>query len=207
MQTIGALAPSPERLLSEPTNSPQELAFTTMMAAKLFGSYPSAKAHDPEVFTGAVVRLFLSYDRAVVASVVASLPRTPNKDWDGLPSIATITKALDVVADRVAHNRERGARIAKQFAEREDAQRLAAEQAATGERDRVASGLAGLRSGLSEGLQPIEQEQRERTERRAALLDRANQHVFAKECAAAGIDPSSGVSPSLRKLLTGGKPS
>ena len=34
-----------------------------------------------------------------------------------------------------------------------------------------------------------------------AKISEANGRLFARECAAAGIDPSSGVSPSLLKLL------
>jgi len=36
---------------------------------------------------------------------------------------------------------------------------------------------------------------------RAAIFEEANRRLFERECAAAGIDPARGVSPSLLKTL------
>lgn len=64
------------------------------------------------------------------------------------------------------------------------------------ERERIAAGFQQLSAELSEG--DI------REDRRAVALEahgNANRRLFEQECAAAGIDPKGGVSPSLLKHL------
>lgn len=120
LQKIGALVASPEKLLSAPTNAPEEIAFATKAAAVLFGSYPAAKAHDPEIFTAQVTRLFLRYSRAVVSEVVQELPTRRDKGWDGLPSMARLTEALDELEGRYARRREREENVDRMFKERDE---------------------------------------------------------------------------------------
>lgn len=118
LQKIGALVPSPDKLLSLPTNSPAEIAFATKAAAVLFGSYPAAKAHDPEIFTATVTKLFLRYSRQIVLEVVQELPLKREKGWDGIPSMARIHEALDACAERYEQKRLREERVERQMAER-----------------------------------------------------------------------------------------
>lgn len=200
MHSLGALAPSLGKLLSEPTHSPQDIAFGTTMAARLVGSYPNARAHDPETFTAQLVRLFVKYDRSVVAYVVESLPGQRSKEWDGLPSLATVTEALNARADRLAREFEREQRMAKQFAERDEAARQAERAAATGEKDRIVEGFTKLRTSLRSTPEALQAE----AERKAGMhraLTLANERAFVAECEAFGIDPASGISPTLRRKI------
>ena len=91
----------------------------TKAAAILFGSYPSAKAHDPEIFTYQVTALFLRYPQNVVAEAVRELPLKREKNgWDGIPSMARIREALDEVNLPFLRAKEREERIAAQLADR-----------------------------------------------------------------------------------------
>lgn len=126
LQKIGASVASPDRLLARQTRSPEEIAFATKAAAVLFGSYPAAKAHDPEIFTATVTALFLRYPRHVVQEVVRELPLTRDRGWDGIPSPARIREALEIVTDRYEQARMREKRIAGQIAEREEIERARA---------------------------------------------------------------------------------
>lgn len=173
------------------------------MAARLFGSYPNAKAHDPEIFTAVVVKLFLQYERQVVAYVVELLPGQKTDKWDGLPSYAVIKEALDNRATRLAIDRERENRIARQLAERAEAERQEAEMRASGERDRIAAGLTGLRDALGGTLRTDDDAaEAERKARQTRLFDRANQAYLVRM----GGEPGDLVSLALRALLASRSP-
>lgn len=66
------------------------------------------------------------------------------------------------------------------------------------ERDRIAAGFQKLSEDLAENDRMSARPDREQSGKR---LDAANQRIFARECAEAGVDPKAGVSPSLLKLL------
>lgn len=171
------------------------------MAALLFGCYPNARAHDPEIFTGQIVRLFLQYETETVEYVVDLLPGQKTEKWDGLPSYATIKEALDNRSMRLAINRERESRREWQLQQREEAERFEAEQRANGEHGRIVAGFSELRRTLKDGDVASLSEEAERKARQSRLLAKANWSVFEKECVAAGVDPAGGASPSLRRLL------
>lgn len=175
------------------------MAFATAAAARLFGSYPNARAHDPEIFTAQVVWLLLRYDRTVVSYIVDNPPAT--EKWDGLPSYDTLRRSLDDRAFRIAADRASEDRIARQLSDREADERRRTEQLATGEHDRVVTGLASLNKELTARLVDLDGGNENRKARRMAFLERANRCFFERECAAAGINPAGGVSPSLRKQL------
>jgi hypothetical protein len=170
------------------------------MASRLIGSYPNARAHDPETFTAQVVRLFLRYDAQVVTHVVETLPSEPLKAWDGLPSLADISKALDAKAFRISMDVEREQRIAQQIAERDETRRIADQQAETGTAERISAGFTGLREQLHAVSGQAEAEA-EHKAKQMHRLSRANQLVLERECQHAGVDPAGGVTPMLRKLL------
>lgn len=127
LQKIGALVASPERLLARQTKSPEDIAFATKAAAVLFGSYPAAKAHDPEIFTAAITGLFLRYPREVVNEVVRDLPLERDaKGWDGIPSPARVSEALLAAQGRIDRRAERERLREEQFADREKWERVRA---------------------------------------------------------------------------------
>lgn len=157
-----------------------------------FGSFRKADADDPETFTAGCLRLFTAYPPEAVQYVVDPLTGLPGQsEW--LPTLAKVKAALDSRAFTIAQAAEREERIARQLAERKQAEE-AVKRKPTFEELKA-------KYGPNWGLK-TESEDEQRAKRREAL-NLANRRTFEAECDAAGIPRDSQVSPTLRALIGG----
>lgn len=165
-----------------------------MQAAKtLFGCYRRDDAADPETFSAATAAVFSRYAPEVVRLVTdprTGLPGTSKF----LPTISEVREACELEAGRIQRRADHLAQIDRQIAERKaDEVRRAAE---------VRPSLDDLKAkhGPNWGLTEQKQDS-DRDRKRRETFERANRLYFERECAAAGVDPAAGVSPSLLQNL------
>lgn len=157
---------------------------------------------DTEAHLTSLAAVLAEYDEDIIRTVTDPRTGWPSENRPEAafyPSIYNLRKLCDRHALQKAAAYEREQRIARQLREREDGERLRAEQVASGEHDRIVAGF----TELQERFRPeVVQAAEERAQRRAEVHTRANMAAFARECRNVGEDPASQTaSPSLRALL------
>lgn len=183
-----------------PKISPQRLRFVAEHVSLLLGSFRKGEAENPEVYVSAITRIFDAYPEHVISFVTDPLTGLPGKtDW--LPTPREVREACDArltaLSEATAREIEWRARAdagRRQIVERERAE---AERVV---RPSYAELLAKHGDGF--GLKPSEDQDGKAVERRREWIIRGNEKLFARECEAAGVDPSTvAVSPELAAKL------
>lgn len=194
LQKIGASLP---QVGGPPQVSREKMAWATKQVNLFFGSFRKADADDPETFTAGCLRLFTAYPAEAVRHVIDPVTGLPGKsEW--LPTMRAIKDALDAWE---SDQRDSAHRVALAAA----AERQVEERRAWLAKRKDKPTLADLQAKYGErfGLTPVAETRSDRDERQRIRLAEANRELFRKECESAGVDPASGVSPSLRRALDG----
>jgi hypothetical protein len=160
----------------------------------MFGCYRKGDANDPETYAAAISAVFTRYAPEVVREVADPRTGLPST-FKFLPTVAEVREACDLVAGRIQRRADHIAQVNRQIAERKaDEERRANE---------VRPSLDDLKEkhGADWGLKTARDGEAERAKSRLQQFERANRLYFERECQAAGIDPSEGVSPALRENL------
>lgn len=180
------------------------LSETVELVGKLLDGFPHGRPPNQTSYIGALAAVLCEYPRTVVVNV-----GHPTK------GVARETKFLPTVSDLVGWC-ERETTFLRGAVDREDR-----EEALQRERERrrqddeaqtaaraVRPSLDDLRSkyGPNWGLKTIDGAAASAKAAHLSHVAEGNRREFERECAEAGIDPDSGVSPSLRKLLREQRP-
>lgn len=160
----------------------------------LLGCYRTGAANDPEVYIAAVVRVLSAYPMSIVHRVIDPVTGLPGRTkW--LPTIPEINEACEELADR-----ER--RIAQMDDQAERQLEVRRQWEASRAQPRPSLDDLKAKHGPNWGLNSeATEEDRERRKKHLDSIAKANKRIFEAECAAAGIDPAKGVSPSLLNLM------
>jgi hypothetical protein len=160
----------------------------------LLGCYRKGDAADPDTYAAAIAAVLSEYPPEIIRR--ATDPRhgiASQSKW--LPTVAEVKEFCESEFAPVRRQQERD-RLAEMRARmlpppiEDRSTRPTYEELKT---------RSGPNWGLSSAAETAEEiEQREQTK---AKIEQANRITFERECAAAGIDPARGISPSLLKTI------
>jgi hypothetical protein len=170
----------------------------------LFACYRKDEAHDPEMYCAAVAAVLSIYPQWIV--ILATDPRTGlASTMKFLPTPAEVKEFCDNEAEKVEHDRLRDERIRQQFTERELFELEQADKANRPTYDELKDKYGDGKGGwLARDRRGKDAADEAKSIMRETHL-RASETILSRECAAAGIDPGRGVSPSLLETLKGQK--
>jgi hypothetical protein len=163
----------------------------------LMGSYRKGQASDPEMYVASIAAVLSEYPADVVT--VVTDPRTGVQNRvKFLPEVYEVREACEIAMEPIRAEQRRA--LAARREQEVLAERRAYEAALT--KPRPSYDDLKAKHGDNWGLNAEGTEaERERHERHMASIKQANRTIFERECAAAGIDPARGVSPSLLRQI------
>jgi hypothetical protein len=197
MSGLQPLAQSLQPLIDKSKYSPaltnqHQATYAAERARLLFGQFRKGDANDPQTYTASITAVLSRYPADIMREVTD--PRTglaSRLDW--LPTVKEVHDACETIEQPRRHAAQREIELRRQ---REDLAKFE-------EARKAAPSLEDLKAkhGPSWGLSVAESETPEAQQKRREALERANRVLFDRECAAAGVDPSKGVSPALIALV------
>jgi hypothetical protein len=159
----------------------------------LLGCYRRGDAEDPETYATAVAAVLSTYPPDIVKRVTDPRIGVPGKS-KFLPTVSEVREECERLAIEQAARVRRDEQVARQLAERKDDDERRASQ------NRPTYDDLKDKHGPNWGLSKPEEDSASR-KRQIEHIQRANEKVFARECAEAGLDPAGWCSPTLVDLV------
>ena len=178
---------------SEPSMSQPQAEYAAGRAKMLLGCYRKGDAADPDTYAAAIAAVLSEYPPEIIRR--ATDPRigiASKSKW--LPTVAHVKEFCESEFAPVRRQQERD-RLAEDRAR-------ALPPPVDDRSTRPTYDELKAKAGPNWGLTAVEDDaERSRKAQIKKNIERANQIAFDRECAAAGIDPALGVSPSLLATL------
>lgn len=166
---------------------------------EMLAAFPNGSPANAKGYIGALAAVLGDYPKSVALRCA-----------DPVKGVSRETRFMPTVADIVAFCERETAEL-RGIVDREDhLEKLAREQRERAEADAVAAAKRAARPtyddlkakyGENWGIGGGADDLAAARAANLALIDRANRILFRRECAAAGVDPDKGVSPSLLAIL------
>lgn len=166
----------------------------------MFGCYRKDEVSNPEFYLTAAVGVLTRYSEQTILKItdpVRGLPATSKF----LPSIAEIKTACEIEQTHFEATAASDKRRAEQLKATQEDDGLRRERATRPTYDELKEKYGDDEGGWGFGSKSISEAQAAQMEATRALYERAARVAFERECAANGLNPAHGVSPSLLKLL------
>lgn len=174
-----------------PSPNQDQIQYATDRAKLLLGCFRKGEVDDPDTYAAAVAAVLSDYPQEIIKRTTD--PRTgiaSHSKW--LPTISEIKETCEAEMWPIRREQER-VRLA------EERKRLLGEPVDRSSRKTYEELKA--EAGPDWGLAEAKQIDEKLKTQRLAKMSEANQRFFERECRVAGINPGSGVSPSLLKII------
>lgn len=169
------------------------MEFAAERARLLFGCYRRGDANDPKTYVTAVAAVLADYPDETIRYVTD--PRTgmaSRGDW--LPTVGEVKRACEDHYGPTRRAIDREAQERRQLAERE--------MLAIADQHPRKTYEELIEDCRARGLNIGSKKDNPASDVAGRQIDEANRKIFERECAAAGVDPKIGISPSLLKILS-----